>query len=523
MPFKVWLETQIVRFKRRRDTAEGAGAERRAREQMLAAMCHELRTPLHSLIAALDMLQDEHVSERGARQLAAAEASAQMILKLADDVLDVARISAGGQFRLQFGPFELQSLLRETVGQYEAKASRKNLHLRLSINGRYPPSFLGDRERVKQILSNILANAINFTQTGQVVVESTYDGEVVEIAVHDSGPGIPPHKQEAIFLPFVQARPYSPGTGLGLPISRDLCEAMGGRLELARSDNDGSTFRIVLPLSPSGKTVEAERAQPTFVNASGHVLVVDDEPINQSVVKAMLDSMGCVCTVASGGEEALRLIELVDFDLILMDCRMPGLDGFETCRRARERMNKRVPIIAMTAGVGVDERELGRTAGMDDYLAKPFDRTELHRVLCGWLGHHEEEAPARRATGSTPSVDEDVFEELWENVNRNFEPMRVMLRNFRELVEQCLAAFASDDKGKISLDDAEIRRNLHTIIGTGGMIGAMEVCSVASRVKDAVRGRDFERAADLAKVLAAASERFERDASVLLERWGRER
>lgn len=476
--------------------------ERRSTDEVLATMCHELRTPLQGLIATLDILRDERLSETGSQQLAVAKASARTMLKLANDLLDVARIDAGEDFPLKQAPFCLDMLLHETVAQYNARASAKGLTLWLLISADDPSYLIGDRQRVKQIVSNLLTNAIKFTTSGPIVVEVTYANGIVQIDVHDSGPGIPKEKQEAIFRPFVQVGPKrNHGTGLGLSISRRLCKAMGGQLNLVTSSPLGSTFRITLPLPRSEQLPETERSPGELTNPQGHVLVVDDHPVNQFVVRAMLDSLKCSSTLASSGEQALKLLEAQNFDLILMDFRMPGLDGIETIRRIRRLSIKQVPIVAMTADVSIEKREIGRAAGMNDYLIKPFGKPELNRILRTWLSA---DASATRSSARNPApvIDEAVFTGLWESVNWQAEPLRNIATSFKETIAQCVAAFELGNS-------EEIRRHLHTVIGTGGMIGAMEIRDLASRLRNAYKANNTSQLRTLISDLLAASVRFE--------------
>lgn len=479
-------------------------AERRSRDEILATIWHELRTPLHGLIATLDTLQDKCLSKGGSQQLAVARASARTMLELANDMLDIARISDYGSLPLKCAPFNLEGLLREAVEQYNARATAKGLSLWLLLTGDSPSFFLGDRLRVKQIVTNLLTNAIKFTQSGPIIVQAIYGESGIQIDVHDSGPGIPKHEQEAVFQPFVQgARQDGSGTGLGLPISRRLCEAMGGRLDLISSSDKGSTFRVILPLPRSDESPEQEVSVARAANPPGHILVVDDHPINRSVVKAMLDTLGCSSTLAGSGEEALQLIEEQDFDLILMDCRMPGLDGFATARRARQLLARRIPIVAMTADVQADKRGKGHEAVMDDYLIKPFGKTDLQELLCTWLRTDRRTDPSR-TLAAEPVIDEAVFAQLRESVGWQVEPLRNVAQSFRITVASCLASIDSGDSD-------EVRRGLHTVAGTGGMIGAMQVRRLATELKSAWRSQDVRRINELKSALAGAAERFERE------------
>src|SRR5690606_38160591 len=221
-----------------------------SRDMFIATMSHEMRTPLHGLIATLDMLRGSEATGEFQHQLAIARSSAKALLKIANDVRDFTRIGSA-QFALDRRPFSMTRLLREVLEEAHARAASRSLELKANIPAQLPPSFIGDPARLKQILGNLVSNALKFTREGSVTLDVAWDGRQCLIDVIDTGEGIPQDKRERIFEPFVQAHSRNrsqPGTGLGLPISRRLAEAMGGDLVLLRSGDDGSTFRLSLRL-----------------------------------------------------------------------------------------------------------------------------------------------------------------------------------------------------------------------------------------------------------------------------------
>lgn len=355
----------------------------------IASVSHELRTPLHGLIATLDMLRaGDPATEAYRRQLFIARSSARALLKIANDVLDLTR-SESEPFPLERQRFGLGGLLREIVDEAHARAVSYGLEMSLHIVDALPPSFIGDPARLKQILGNLVSNALKFTHAGSVTLIVRYDGHTCTIDVQDTGEGIPAEKQQRIFDPFVQlesrASRNAGGSGLGLTISRRLAEAMGGQLTLHRSSSRGSTFRLSLPLEASDELPPEEQSQRLFFNPGGRILVVEDNPANRYVAEALLGGLGCKATLVADGHEALELLRRQEFDLILMDCQMPGMDGYETTRQARRILRRRIPIIAMTANAMSDDRDRCIEAGMDDFLPKPFGRVALNSVLCKWL------------------------------------------------------------------------------------------------------------------------------------------
>lgn len=371
------------------------------RDLFIATVSHELRTPLHGLIATLDMLRaGDPSTDAYRRQLSIARGSARALLKIANDVLDLTR-SESEAFPLERQRFGLGGLLREIVDEARARAVSYGLDVSMQVQGELPASFIGDPARLKQILANLVSNALKFTAAGSVTLTVRYDGRVCTVDVQDTGEGIPADEQQRIFDPFVQLESRAGrnvgGTGLGLPISRRLAEAMGGQLTLHRSGPRGSTFRLTLPLESSEELPPEDQSQRVFFNPGGRILVVEDNPANRYVAEALLTGLGCKATLVASGEQALELLRQREFDLILMDCQMPGMDGYETTREARRLLRRRVPIIAMTANAMADDRQCCIEAGMDDFLPKPFGRQALNAVLCKWLA-----AGAHRNSSETP-------------------------------------------------------------------------------------------------------------------------
>lgn len=478
-----------------------ARAHVQARIETLAAMSHELRTPLHGLIATLDMLRDEPLTTNGSRQLAVAKTSAKSLLKLVNDVLDIARME-GSKFPLNSAPFNLPDLLHETIDEFKARASAKGLELRCEIAvENLPKSYIGDRQRVKQILANLVSNAINFTSYGGVSVRLERDGSTTVLDVSDTGPGVPPAVAKSIFEPFVRAKTEASagsGTGLGLAISRQLCKAMGGDLVLLKTGSSGSTFRATLVLEESDEEAPHERSSKLFMNPVGTILVVEDHEINQYVVKAMLDSLGCTTKMVSNGTEAIETLRQERFDLILMDCRMPGLDGYETTRRVRKTLRIETPIVAMTANASQEERAACIDAGMDDFLPKPFGRSELSAVLCKWL---DPQRKLPRGPAQDIVLDEGVFDELWESLHWQEGSMRTICESFMETIDNCARSILANEEG-------DLARRLHTLLGTSAMIGAREVNGTVVRMQECFKTGRSEDLPGLVTKLRAASKTF---------------
>ncbi|MCR4509957.1 response regulator [Pseudomonas sp. 32.2.56] len=476
-----------------------------ARSAFLANMSHEIRTPLNGLLGMLALSLDGPLNNEQRQQLSIAHDSGKVLVELLNDILDLSKFEAG-QLELEQIPFDLGSMVEETASLLSQNAA-PGVELTCLIDPQLPNQLLGDPTRVRQIVSNLLSNALKFTRFGRVDISVSTQANGVRIIVRDTGIGIAEDAQSRIFHPFAQAevgitRQFG-GTGLGLALTRRLCEAMRGQLSLETREGFGSTFCIDLPLPGLGGTLQPEQlrgriigltpassglnaqlasllpnwgmdyrqldtdsslhdldadllisdcpqrlqelrlstglpillisaygnflsseqvdnlapieqlARPlsrqTLLQALRHslnqndnpphqphsepshsrqarVLLVEDNPVNQLVAKGMLGKLGCEVLLANHGAEALSLLETQQVDLILMDCNMPVMDGYETTRRIRQKEAiAKLPIIALTANALADERDRCRAAGMDDYLAKPFRKDELAALLDQWL------------------------------------------------------------------------------------------------------------------------------------------
>lgn len=480
-----------------------------SRDLFIATMSHELRTPLHGLIATLEMLRvDSSAPPEFQQRLSIARISARSLLKIANDILDLTRIDSG-HFTLERRLFGLRRLLEEIVEESRARADAAGITVTSEVSDALPPAFHGDPDRLKQIVTNLLSNAIKFTRHGGVTMNVSYDGSQITIDIVDTGEGIPDDKRVVIFDPFVQVESgRHGGTGLGLPISLRLAQAMGGNLILLRSGPGGSTFRLTLCLEPSDDTPADEQSQRIFTNPRGRILVVEDNAANRYVAEALLASLECPTTIVESGADALALLEKQEFDLILMDCQMPGLDGYETTRRARRMLRTRTPIIAMTANAMADDKTRCLEAGMDDFLPKPFGRPALNDVLCKWL----EPGRGRTRTGdpmdklqTLPDVDEAVFNDLRESLQWKREPLQRICTTFVSSAQNALPLL----DGSAGTDRRTLSRHLHTLVGSSGMVGARQVEFIARHLQAALAEGKLDQAAAVSSKLRDCVRRFQ--------------
>jgi signal transduction histidine kinase/CheY-like chemotaxis protein len=399
--------------KRNRDlkaSNEAAEAASRAKSAFLATMSHELRTPMNGVIGMTELLLNGGIAPAQRRSVDIIRRSALSLLKILNDILDFSKIEAG-QLETESLPFDLRRTAEQALSVLRPQVEAKGLLLRLEWPTDLPTAVIGDPTRYAQIVTNLVGNAIKFTASGSVTLRARIaaeDGQTLQFhfEVEDTGIGMPPDALPRLFQSFTQSdnsitRRYG-GTGLGLAIVRRLCELMGGDCGVRSELGRGSTFWFTLALKRDHQDRSTQATgvfqvlRPRRGGAGGspslNVLLVEDNLINQEVTLGMLELLGARADVADNGLRALeKLTAPHDYDLVLMDCQMPEMDGLEATRRTRAHeapSGTHVPIVALTANAMVGDREHCLGAGMDDFLSKPFQLRELAAAINRWCPQH---------------------------------------------------------------------------------------------------------------------------------------
>lgn len=489
----------------------------RIKGQFASNVTHELRTPLNGIIGMLQLLEGPELTDEQRKCITAAQSSGEALLSLINEILDFSKIDAG-KASPQPKPFNLSELVGDVTGLLLSQATAKNIYLRTDIDSSIPDGLSGESTRIRQVLFNLMGNAIKFTKQGGVELRAkqleskTVRGVlelVIEFSILDTGIGISEQSQKHVFDAFAQAdgtttRNFG-GTGLGLTISQQLVEFMGGQIGVESEEGRGSRFWFTVPLkvmAPVTSSVSEVSDAANDESGLPHlpentmVLVVDDNHTNQQVAKGLLEKIGCIADVADSGEEALKVLFTKPYAAMLLDIQMPGMDGYEVTDQVRrlEANGSHIPIIAMTANNQREDAEHCLMVGMDDFLSKPFKRDELHEILAKWVidGGGDVEVGVSAAIDkfdqageaefdpehSDSPIDRSALANLQENAGSSYIEM------IEVYLEDQLLYLDAIDKGIKDGDRELLKRSAHTLKSASRHFGGFTLGNMCQAIED---------------------------------------
>ncbi len=494
------------------------------KSRFLATMSHELRTPLTGLTGLIDLLRQATLADDAQSIVRMMDESADHMLNVIGDILDISKIEAG---MLDFS--QSRFVPREEIAQcitlFTAKAEAKGLEMvaRLDDSSLRAP-VVGDVVRTRQIIQNLVSNAVKFTDTGMISVDASLvtddDLELhrLTVMVSDTGVGLTEDEMSRLFEPFAQGEAtyarQSGGTGLGLAICQRLAEGMGGHVEVRSELGVGSVFRLDLPVAPAPKDLPNSAAAPEEsgrpTGSGGRVGVIEDSSLNREVIARLVEGLGYEVVTGSSGMDAVEIARESEIDVFLMDCRMPGMDGFEATSEIRQLLGDaaRTPIIAMTASTLEQDRRRCAEAGMDDFLSKPLRRTQLEKTLSVWS--------ARRSDQTSVDLEGDVridtlpLAELRSQLGD--EAVRAIVRTF---IDEASARVKRLDRAAALHDLELVSREAHTLKSSAAALGAVSMEASCEQLEDSCRNGDLDEdtLAAALRTVAQAIDHFSSDST----------
>ena len=492
---------------------QAADEASRAKSDFLATISHELRTPLNGVVGLAHLLRGADLPPMEHDAVAMIDNCAKSLLSLVDNVLDLSRIEAG-RLTIDEGPVDLSGLVNEVADVFTVRAQDKGIHFTLSVEPSLPDCIHADGGRLRQILLNLLANALKFTSAGgfSLAVRRAVAAAqpTLELEVRDSGIGIAPEDQARLFQRFTQVdstrtRRYG-GSGLGLAISRELAQLMQGDIELRSSPGSGSSFTLRIPLVAVARPEAAAAVAQVRDPAEARILVAEDNPVNRLVIQRLLKSQGYTqVTVVEDGLQAVQACEQSVFDLVLMDCQMPIMDGLEATQELRRR-GFGIPILALTASAVAGDRERCIAAGMDDYLTKPIEPAKLALRLQQWL----EAAPAADTLPAPlelpcPAFEPDTLDYRFAGDVELFSECRnLFVRHADAWLHELEAAWHASDL-------AALARVAHKLRGAAANVGAAKL----ARLCAAAEGGDSRPSQDWLASAATALSAYVRESAAV--------
>ncbi|MDR7856702.1 response regulator [Tissierella sp.] len=497
--------TTMMEYQKELDRAKNKAEElSMLKTKFLAKKSHEIRTPMNGIICLIELLEDTETDSKQNEYIDMLKFSADRLLSIINDVLDMSKIEAG-KIQQMNNRFNLSKYLSDIDKYFKLQANKKGLEFYYRINQVFPDNIIGDLDRLNQILFNIIGNAIKFTEEGSVSLEvdkNYEDAETVEFrfAIIDTGIGIPNEKIDWIFESFNQldssdANTYG-GTGLGLRISKKLLELMGGNIEVKSQEGEGSIFSFNLKFlkgeseDANAKSPDLDRYYKDKIYYPLNILIVEDDLINQKIIKTILEKNNWNVNLASNGKKALECLENNSIDIILMDICMPEINGFEVTRIIREREKIRgghIPIIALTASAMKEDKERGLEIGMDGYISKPIRSNVVYQTII------------------------DVMASQGKTEDINIRQLLDRIDGDKDMLKEIIEDVVSDDYKKEHLgnidvfiekeDWKELSKQIHKLKGSISNFGGCNIVSVLEKMKDNIKNKDIYVIKELFKEL----------------------